>query len=101
LEVPEIDLILGGHDHIVYVKQLNQSIIMKSGCNFNEFHYLTLDFTKSMSLNENDTSKFEFTKFNLFVELVKVDSKFEENPDLKQYVDQLMQETEKEMEKVT
>lgn len=74
---------------------------MKSGCNFNEFHYLTLDFTKSMSLNENDTSKFEFTKFNLFVELVKVDSKFEENPDLKQYVDQLMQETEKEMEKVT
>lgn len=36
-EVPGIDLILGGHDHIIYFQKVNQSLIIKSGTDF--FNY--------------------------------------------------------------
>ena len=32
--VPEIDLILGGHDHIVFYKEINKIPVIKSGKNF-------------------------------------------------------------------
>ena len=73
---------------------------MKSGCNFNNFHVVTLDFGKNLQIDENTCNKFEFNKFNLYAELVKVDTKFEENSELKKYVDEYLQETEKQMEKV-
>ena len=98
--MPEIDLILGGHDHIVFAKKINETIIMKSGCNFNNFHVVNLDFGKNLQIDENNCKKFEFNKFNLYAELVKVDTKFEEDSELKKYVDEYLQETEKQMEKV-
>ena len=100
IEVPEIDLILGGHDHIVYFKRVDQTLIIKSGCNFNEFNYIKLDFSKKLSLNETLSTKYEFDKFNLFVEKVDVGLNFEENCDLKIYVDEFLKDTEKQMEKV-
>ena len=99
MEVPEIDLILGGHDHIIYLKKINETMIMKSGSNFFEFHYLTLDFEKKLIFKENST-KYEFNKFNLYVEKVSIDKKFEENEELKKFVDNYLKETETEMEKV-
>lgn len=32
--VPELDLILGGHDHVVFCKEVNKIPIIKSGKNF-------------------------------------------------------------------
>jgi len=100
LEVPEIDLILGGHDHIVYFKRIDQTLIIKSGCNFNEFNYITLDFSKNLNSNETLSTKYDFNKYNLFVEKVNVGLNFEENYDLKIYVDELLKDTEKQMKKV-
>jgi len=97
-EVPEIDLILGGHDHIVYQKRVGQCLILKSGCNFNEFSYIALDFGKTLCGKE--TTKQEFEKYNLFIEKVDVDENFPENPELKKYVDDYLKDTEKQMEKV-
>lgn len=34
---PEIDLILGGHDHCYYVNKQKENVIVKSGSDFNSF----------------------------------------------------------------
>lgn len=94
-EVPEIDLILGGHDHILFQKKVGQTLILKSGCNFNNFSFLELDFGKI-----NKSPNYEFEKYNLVIETVDVDEKYNEDPDLKNYVDDYQRETEKQMEKV-
>jgi 5'-nucleotidase len=34
---PDIDLILGGHDHLVCHEKINNTILVKSGTNFKNF----------------------------------------------------------------
>lgn len=34
---PDIDLILGGHDHLVVHEKVNNSLMIKSGSNFKNF----------------------------------------------------------------
>ena len=83
------------------MKQIGETFILKSGCNFNDFSFVTLDFSKSCSNSKVTlTNKYEFKKYDLYVEKVDVNSGFEEDPELKKYVNYYMQETEKEMEKV-
>jgi 2',3'-cyclic-nucleotide 2'-phosphodiesterase (5'-nucleotidase family) len=36
----EIDLILGGHDHLVVHEKSNNSILVKSGTNFKNFNFI-------------------------------------------------------------
>lgn len=35
--VSGIDLILGGHDHLIVQEKVNESVIIKSGTNFRNF----------------------------------------------------------------
>lgn len=46
-EVPEIDLVLGGHDHHYEVKQVGETTFCKSGTDFREFTMLTINFTRT------------------------------------------------------
>lgn len=46
-EVPEIDLVLGGHDHHYEVKQVGETTFCKSGTDFREFTVLTINFTRT------------------------------------------------------
>lgn len=39
---PEIDLILGGHDHLIVHEVVNNSILVKSGTNFKYFSFLKI-----------------------------------------------------------
>ena len=39
---PEIDLILGGHDHLLLHEKINNSILVKSCTNFKNFTYLKI-----------------------------------------------------------
>ena len=39
---PEIDLILGGHDHLKVHEKINNSILVKSGTNFKNFSFLEI-----------------------------------------------------------
>lgn len=41
-KVPEIDLILGGHDHMYYLRQTPNNLIVKSGADFKCFSHLKL-----------------------------------------------------------
>ncbi|GFQ69772.1 hypothetical protein TNCT_419261 [Trichonephila clavata] len=45
--VEEIDLILGGHDHIYEILQINGTYIVKSGTDFQRFSKITLTFNSN------------------------------------------------------
>ncbi|KAK8759231.1 hypothetical protein V5799_003137, partial [Amblyomma americanum] len=45
--VDEVDLILGGHDHVYEVKKVNGKHVIKSGTDFRQFSRITLTFTAS------------------------------------------------------
>ena len=45
--VTDVDLILGGHDHVYEVLKVNNRYILKSGTDFRQFSKITLDFTQS------------------------------------------------------
>lgn len=42
----EIDLILGGHDHVYEVKYVNNKYIIKSGTDFRQFSKITVNFDR-------------------------------------------------------
>lgn len=42
--VPEIDLILGGHDHIVHCEKVNESLLIKSGADFKDFSTMKIEY---------------------------------------------------------
>ena len=52
-KVPEIDLILGGHNHWAKTELINdRCLIVKSGCDFRYFSYITVEqITKIGELN--------------------------------------------------
>ncbi|XP_069950309.1 mannosylglucosyl-3-phosphoglycerate phosphatase isoform X3 [Cherax quadricarinatus] len=68
--VEEIDLILGGHDHVYEVLKINDKFVLKSGTDFREFSTITLSQ--------------EGTSINVDIEKVVVDSKFEPDEELKE-----------------
>jgi 5'-nucleotidase len=43
----EIDLILGGHDHVYDVREINGKHVIKSGTDFRQFSRITLRFESS------------------------------------------------------
>lgn len=53
--VAEIDLILGGHDHVYEKKKINGTFILKSGTDFRQFSMVTVDFTRDPPLVEIDS----------------------------------------------
>lgn len=62
--VDEIDLILGGHDHVYEISVINGKHIIKSGTDFRQLSKITLDFSSSpqpdVQIEEiNITSKYE------------------------------------------
>ncbi|XP_069183301.1 mannosylglucosyl-3-phosphoglycerate phosphatase isoform X2 [Procambarus clarkii] len=68
--VDEIDLILGGHDHVYEVVKINDKTILKSGTDFREFSVITLSQ--------------EGANVSVDIEKVVVDSKFEPDEELKE-----------------
>ncbi|XP_037787180.1 mannosylglucosyl-3-phosphoglycerate phosphatase-like isoform X2 [Penaeus monodon] len=68
--VDEIDLILGGHDHVYEIQKINDKIILKSGTDFREFSVVTL--------NE------EGSCVGVDIQKVEVNSSFEPDSELKE-----------------
>ncbi|KAB7499198.1 Trifunctional nucleotide phosphoesterase protein YfkN [Armadillidium nasatum] len=73
--VDEIDLILGGHDHVYEISEVNGKYVLKSGTDFREFSLLTLT-AESKNVNV-DIEKIEIsTKFLPDEELTESLEKF-------------------------
>jgi 5'-nucleotidase len=65
-EVPEVDIILGGHDHVYHSELINGVLLLKSGTDFEEFSDLkvTINFTEAMYEEEQEKSP-EFINFKI------------------------------------
>lgn len=70
----EIDLILGGHDHVYEVMHVNGKYILKSGTDFRQFSKVTINFDKSKNGGKPEVS----------IEEVNVTSEFQEDSKLKE-----------------
>lgn len=70
----DIDIILGGHDHVYEIKQVNGKYIIKSGTDFRQFSKITVNFDKTGS-NDNP---------EVTIEEVNVTSEIQEDPKLKE-----------------
>lgn len=66
--VDEIDLILGGHDHVYEIKKVNGKHIIKSGTDFRQMSKITLTFNH--------------TRVDVAVEEITLDSRYGEDQDL-------------------
>nr|CAD7396689.1 unnamed protein product [Timema cristinae] len=78
--VNEIDLILGGHDHVYEIKQVHGKYIIKSGTDFRQFSKVTLSFDKmtvdvsveeinvTSSMEEDSTLKLMLEQFTGLIE---------------------------------
>ena len=71
--VDEIDLILGGHDHVYEKKMVNGKYVLKSGTDFRQFSVLTVDFTGGEETSEKPL---------VTVEAVEVTSQYEPDKEL-------------------
>lgn len=88
--VNEIDLILGGHDHVYEVQKVNDKYIVKSGTDFRQLSKLTLTFGSGSSSNVVDVE----------IEEVNVTSDIDEDPKLKQLLDKYSDIMEGKQEEV-
>jgi len=98
-------LILGGHDHLNFAKEINGTYVIKSGSDFKEFNKITLTFPKNGISSENGhteasngaESKSQ-RKFEVSVETILVTRKFEPDAGMKEHTDyylELFQESMK------
>jgi len=109
--VKDIDLILGGHDHVYEKKKVNGKYILKSGTDFRNFSVITLDFSgkadadeeKADNSEESDKKKEDSEPVGLQVEISQVDVTKEYEPDaelvslLEKYKDKMDAEMCKEL----
>lgn len=75
----DIDLILGGHDHVFEVKVVNGKYVIKSGTDFRQFSKVTISFVN------NGTP-------DVSVEEINVTSAFPEDPKLKEKLEKYTSE---------
>uniref|UniRef100_A0A6A7G6W3 Mannosylglucosyl-3-phosphoglycerate phosphatase-like isoform X2 n=2 Tax=Hirondellea gigas TaxID=1518452 RepID=A0A6A7G6W3_9CRUS len=59
--VDGIDLILGGHDHVYEIKEVNGKYILKSGTDFREFSHLRLELSEAGDAVSVSIEKVEVT----------------------------------------
>ncbi|XP_044265009.1 mannosylglucosyl-3-phosphoglycerate phosphatase isoform X2 [Tribolium madens] len=68
-----IDLILGGHDHVYEIKEINGKFVVKSGTDFRQFSKITVNFDKP----EPEVTIEEISVTSAFPEDVKLKEKLD------------------------
>lgn len=85
-EIDNIDLILGGHDHVHHLEQVNGTFIIKSGCDFREFSSITLTPIDPLKEDHQDTEIYK-KEFMFSHEQVIVDSSWEQDQEMKEHIE--------------
>ena len=89
-EVPEIHLILGGHDHHYELTRVGQVTMLKSGSDFREFSQITVRFSSSSSSKERESPVSESTRPTFEIEKHEITSNIEPDEELQSVVDEYM-----------
>ncbi|KAJ8926041.1 hypothetical protein NQ315_009896 [Exocentrus adspersus] len=85
----DIDLILGGHDHVYEIRQVNGKYIIKSGTDFRQFSKITVNFDKTGA----DVPE-------VVIEEINVTSHIQEDPKLKEKLEKYTSMIEGKMDEV-
>ncbi|KAL4509211.1 hypothetical protein ABPG72_018142 [Tetrahymena utriculariae] len=106
-EVPEIDLILGGHDHIVIDELVNESLFIKSGTDFKDYSILDIEVGDFSSVPQAQREQLMKEKVYIIKNKYKINLKFhnvtkdiEEDEQIKKHVDFYIAKSRDEMQKV-
>mmetsp|Transcript_1114 Transcript_1114/g.1008 ORF Transcript_1114/g.1008 Transcript_1114/m.1008 type:complete len:306 (+) Transcript_1114:247-1164(+) len=78
-----LDLILGGHDHIICKNLINGTWVAKSGCEFRNFH--VIDINKSSNPNSKDLYK---GKYEIDFNLIEVNSEWKPDEELTKHIEE-------------
>jgi 5'-nucleotidase len=108
LHCSEVDLILGGHDHVYHVSKHNEKFVIKSGTDFREFTIIKLNYLPADTLHDiakhpekHPGFKAENlckNKFHLSVEKIDVTRKLTPDPELEKHVRFYNDQYEKSMD---
>lgn len=82
----DIDLILGGHDHVYEVQQVNGRYVVKSGTDFRQFSKITVNFDKAGAAGVAATGGCS-NEQQISIEEVNVTAAFPEDQQLKEKLD--------------
>jgi len=106
----EIDLILGGHDHIYHNFKINDKFIVKSGTDFREFNIIRINFFPKDKVDEiiaKPEKHPEFkaenickNSFHVDFEKVEVTTKWEPDPELQKHVNFYQEQYAQSMQKL-
>ncbi|CAD8112017.1 unnamed protein product [Paramecium sonneborni] len=113
----KIDLVLGGHDHMIYCEKINQSLFMKSGTNFKNLGIIRIslneitnkdlinnfiydNFSNDKSIVELQQSLILNSKFHIHVSIMNILNSIPQNIDMRNYVDLKIEEYNIQKQKI-
>jgi len=102
-KVPDLDMILGGHDHFDDEININDVYILKSGTDFREFSIVKveLDCSKSMLNNEEEATVIDHDKRHMISrEKVEITREFEPDQEMKEVVDHFWKDLKVQLQKI-
>ena len=85
-KVPGIDLILGGHDHIVFSKLVNKIPILKSGSNFEH-----IGLYKVVSLDKNKNITYEGRRWSFQTKCLPIAKAKRKYNELEAFISEVVQ----------
>lgn len=85
----DIDIILGGHDHVYEIKHINNKYIIKSGTDFRQFSKITINFDNVVNSSPD-----------IQIEEINVTSQYSEDPKLKEKLEKYLSLIETKMDDV-
>jgi len=103
--VPELDFILGGHDHIVFLEKINEIMVLKSGTDFKQLSFTTVELLDEAerALAKDDPAANSYVvkgRFRTHTEFIEITSKFKPNEQLQAHIEKYVQSSAVEMNKV-
>ena len=108
--VPDIDIILGGHDHDYYIFNTNNTPILNSGCNFINATVVTVnlesnnlekkEFVEEIKVDDADNWEIKGPNATFHLQKIVVDTKYEQDPVVFALVDKYAQIVEEKKRKI-
>ncbi|CAI2363335.1 unnamed protein product [Moneuplotes crassus] len=102
-QVPELDMILGGHDHFEADFNIHNTLVLKSGTDFRQFSLINVEMNcpeerlqeeKSALVVDHDKKRI------IGWERVEITKQFDPNPEMQEIVDGYWKEVALELEKI-
>ena len=99
-EFGELDLILGGHDHVNIIEKSNETYVIKSGSDFAEFNKINLTLVPERSIEtlpDEVKDGLYKGKYLIDIKTIQVTKDYEPNSELQKHVEEHLAQFEEKM----